>query len=171
MWERHPPTGCTCAGCTCEISEGQVGRRCWGCASPYHGQCTKPPAIHRGPWHCAACLQQYRRAGVRDVALDVELMEHLATGCLAEDVEVLTRCSRAARFLLLDDEGRLWSRGKEDTWVEVPPIGSRLAIVRKAHAACGYADGRRLLELMRSRYFWQGMARDCVATANASLTA
>lgn len=34
-------------------------------------------------------------------------MEHLATGCLAEDVEVLTRCSRAARFLLLDDEGRL----------------------------------------------------------------
>ena len=54
----------------------------------------------------------------------------------------------------LDGAGRLWTKGKEDTWVEVPPIVDRLEIARSAHATCGFADGRRLLELLRSRFFW-----------------
>ena len=71
----------------------------------------------------------------------------------------------------MDDAERLWTKGKEDTWVEVPPIVDRLEIVCSAHATCDFADGRRLLELLRSRFFWKGMARDCTALAAASLAA
>ena len=54
----------------------------------------------------------------------------------------------------LDDAGRLWTKGKGDTWVEVPPIADRLEIARSAHATCGFADGRCLLELLQSCFFW-----------------
>ena len=53
--------------------------------------------------------------------------------------------------------------------MEVPPISTRLELVQQAHATCGYADGRHLVELLRSRYFWSGMSRDCIAVAAASL--
>ena len=80
-------------------------------------------------------------------------MAHLA-GVESRDGDEFARCTLAARFMQLDDAGRLWTKGKEDTWVEVPPIADRLEIARSAHATCGFADGRRLLELLRSRFFW-----------------
>ena len=71
-------------------------------------------------------------------------------GLIAGDMDLLARCSLAAHFLWLDEGGRVWTKGKCGCCVEVPPIGSRLLIVQWAHAMSGYADGRRLLELLRS---------------------
>ena len=87
------------------------------------------------------------------MTLDSGLMAHLA-GEESRDGDEFARCTLAARFMQLDDAGRLWTKGKEDTWVEVPPITDRLEIARNAHATCGFADGRRLLELLRRRFFW-----------------
>ena len=80
-------------------------------------------------------------------------MAHLA-GVESRDGDEFARYTQAAWFMQLDDAGRLWTKGKEDTWVEVPPIADRLEIARSAHATCGFADGRHLLELLRSRFFW-----------------
>ena len=87
------------------------------------------------------------------MTLDSGLMAHLA-GVESRDGDEFACCTRAARFMQLDDAGRLWTKGKEDTWVEVPPIVDRLEIARSVHATCGFADGLRLLELLRSRFFW-----------------
>ena len=87
------------------------------------------------------------------MTLDLGLMAHLA-GMESRDGDEFARCTLAAWFMQLDNAGRLWTKGKEDTWVEVPPIADRLEIARSAHATCGFADGRRLLELLRSRFFW-----------------
>ena len=46
--------------------------------------------------------------------LDMELMEHLATGSLVRDLEVLARFSQAMCFFRLDEEGCLWSKSKRD---------------------------------------------------------
>ena len=112
-----------------------------------------PPAIHRGPWHCAKCLAHFKQRGLRDVTLDSGLMAHLA-GVELHDGDEFARCALAARFMQLDDAGRLLTKGKEDTWVEVPPIADRLEIAHSAQATCGFADGRCLLELLRSHFFW-----------------
>ena len=87
------------------------------------------------------------------MTLDSGLMAHLA-GVELRDGDEFAPCTLAARFMQLDDAGRLWTRGKEDTWVEVPPIADRLEIACSAHATCSFADGRHLLELLRSRFFW-----------------
>ena len=87
------------------------------------------------------------------MTLDAGLMAHLA-GVELHDGDEFARCTLAARFMQLDDAGRLWTKGKEDTWVEVPPIADRLEIARSVHATCGFVDGRCLLELLRSCFFW-----------------
>ena len=87
------------------------------------------------------------------MTLDQGLMAHLA-GVESHDGDEFARCTLAARVMQLDDAGRLWTKGRGGTWVEVPPITDRLEIARSAHATCGFADGRRLLELLRSRFFW-----------------
>ena len=110
-------------------------------------------------------------SGLRDVTLDMELMNYLVMGALAADMDVLSRCTLAAHFLWLDEVGRLWTQGRGEVWVEIPPINSRLDIVRKAHMSLGYSSRARLCELLRSRFFWNGMSRDCLAVAAASLTA
>ena len=76
-----------------------------------------------------ACLVQFRRAGMRDVTLDVDLMEHLATGYMSADVDTLGRCMLAARFMQVDQVGRLWMRGRGNVRVEIPQIAARLAVV------------------------------------------
>ena len=68
--------------------------------------------MHPGPWHCITCLTSFRAAGVRDVTLDVDLMEHLATGHLSANVDTVGRCTLAARFMKVDDTGRLWTKGR-----------------------------------------------------------
>ena len=80
-------------------------------------------------------------------------MAHLA-GVESRDGDEFARCTLAARFMQLDDAERLWTKGKGETWVEVPPIADRLEIACSAHATCGFADGRCPLELLRSRFFW-----------------
>ena len=53
--------------------------------------------------------------------------------------------------------------------MEVPPIALRRGIVREAHASMGYPHGHRLYQLLRSRYYWPGLHRDCVATSTESM--
>ena len=96
-------------------------------------------------------------------------MEHLATGYHDPDPEVLGRCLRAARWLTLDERGRLWASGRYYPRVEVPPLVSRRAVVEEAHAAMGYPQGYRLYQMLRGRYYWVGMHRDCVQVASACL--
>ena len=103
--------------------------------------------------------------------LDAELMSYLATGALAADMDVLGRCTLATHFLWLDEVGRLWTQGRGGVWVEIPPMNSRLDIVRKAHMSLGYPSRARLCELLCLRFFWNGMSRDCLAVAAASLMA
>ena len=110
-------------------------------------------------------------SGLRDVTLDVELMNYLATGALAADMDVLGRCTLAARFLWLDEVGRLWTQGRGGAWVEIPPINSWLDIVHEAHMSMGYPSGARLCELLRLHFFWNGMSRNCLAVVAVSLTA
>ena len=102
--------------------------------------------------------------------LDAELMSYLATGALAADIDVQGRCTLAARFLWLDEVGRLWARGHGGVWVEIPPFNSRLDIVREAHMSLGYPSRARLCELLRLHFFWNGMSRNCLAVVAASLT-
>ena len=66
---------------------------------------------------------------MRDITLDDSLMAYLATGGPVADMDLLARCSMAARFLWLDEAGRLWTRGRGGVWVEIPPIGARLELV------------------------------------------
>ena len=110
-------------------------------------------------------------SGLRDVMLDMELMSYLATGALVADMDVLGRCTLVARFLWLDEVGRLWTQGRGCVWVEIPPINSRLGIVRKVHMSLGYPSGSRLCELLCLRFFCNGMTCDCLAVAAASLMA
>ena len=86
------------------------------------------------------------------MTLEMGLMAHLA-GVESRDGDEFAPCTLAARVLQLVDAGRLWTKGKEDTWVEVPPITDRLEIACSAHATCGFAEGRCLLELLQSRFF------------------
>ena len=87
---------------------------------------------------------RFRVKGFRDITLDQELMESLAMGVHPSDVDTLGRCLRMARWLQLDNHGRLWAFGKCYPRVEVVPIAKRLLIVWEAHAALGYPHGQRL---------------------------
>ena len=64
-------------------------------------------------------------------------MSYLVTGALAADMDVLGRCTLAARFLWLDEVGRLWTLGRGGVWVEIPPINSRLDILYEVHMSLG----------------------------------
>ena len=107
-----PATDGTCTACSGEITGEQVSRNCWGCGARFHGRCTTPPAVTRGPWHCSKCLGVFRKKGLRDLTLDEGLMAHLAGSESPDGVE-FARHAQAAQFLRLDDSGRLWARGRE----------------------------------------------------------
>ena len=107
-----PATDSTCTACSGQITGEQVSHGCWGCGARFHGRCTNPPAVARGPWHCSKCLRVFRRKGLRDLTLDRGLMAHLA-GAESPDGVEFARCMRAAQSLRLDDSGQLWTRGRE----------------------------------------------------------
>ena len=137
----------TCATCEREVREMDAQRRCWGCAKLWHSCCLRAQVDWRGPWHCPTCLRRCKRAGTRDLTLDHELVGHLNGFPLPEPV--LARCCRAAKYVLLTDDGQLMVRGKHYTELEVPPLHARLGVVRHAAGALAFPDGNHLYQLLR----------------------
>lgn len=150
----------TCECCEQKVSEEDAQRRCWGCAKLWHSRCLKKPVDWRGPWHCDTCQRRYQSAGTRDITLDRELVWHLNGFALPEPA--LARCRRVAKYVSLGDDGRLRVRGRHYTELEVPPLYARLEVVRHAAGTLAFPDGDRLYQLLRQRFFWAGLRRDCL---------
>lgn len=75
-------------------------------------------------------------------------------------LEVKERCQAAARWLKWE-RGRLWVNdivGER----EVPPLYERAGIIESAYLSLGCPGGERLYSLLRTRFYWKGMKRDCV---------
>ena len=51
-----------------------------------------------------------KRSRVQDITLDNTLMQYLAHGRVPEEKAAEFRVKRAAAFLKLDDEGKLWAK-------------------------------------------------------------
>lgn len=45
---------------------------------------------------------------------------------------------------------------------EVPPLWERLDLIRRTYYSLGCPGGERLYQLLRERYYWHGMKRDCL---------
>ena len=80
---------------------------------------------------------------------------------------VLGQCERATRYVTLADDGRLYVRGRHYTQLEVPPLYARLEIVRYMAGSLAFPDGNRLYQLLRQRFFWSGLQRDCLLVARS----
>ena len=62
-------------------------------------------------------------------------------------------------------------RGRGYADLTVPPLYDRISIVRHVSGTLAFPDGERLYQLMRTRYFWPGLKRDCVLVARSSVCA
>lgn len=93
-----------------------------------------------------------------DITLDRDVMCFVAgTGVVTDATP--HRVARASAWLAWED-GQLWctTPGRR----RIPPMAERQDIVREAAHAHGYPGGARLKSLLATRYYWQGLAKDCV---------
>ena len=64
------------------------------------------------------------------------------------------------------EDGHLWYKPEEEgPPLIVRPIHDRCAIVKAVHAALAAPSGERLYALLRSRYWWKGIYKDCLKRA------
>ena len=111
------------------------------------------------------CREGLAGAGKRDLLLDQTLMHLVATGEMPEGVlpEDAHRCRQAARWLRYE-RGQLWVDERR-----VPAMWEREALIQRAATTMGLPHGSRLYPLLRARYYWAGMSRDCLAVCARSL--
>lgn len=69
------------------------------------------------------------------------------------------RISRAASWLMWDGTA-LWNMVKGRR--RIPAVVERRQLVEAAARSLGYPGGRRLRQLLVSRYYWRGLATDCL---------
>lgn len=55
-------------------------KRCWGCDRWFHRDCALGDHWGPGPTHCEECWVWFRERGIREVALDPELMYRVVVG-------------------------------------------------------------------------------------------
>jgi hypothetical protein len=101
---------------------------------------------------------------VREVVLDTDLMHQVVVGVARPGVDDVTkaRCEAAARHFRWDGE-KLHIRGQDGMEREVVPWGRRKRLVREVAAQLGFPGGKRLYPLLKVRYYWVAMQRDCIA--------
>ena len=96
-----------------------------------------------------------------DITLDRNVMRWLVLGNLAgtEGVTEEARCARVSAWFVWRGAS-LHVAGKDGR--RVPPICERKGLVEEAALQLGLPGGDRLYQLLRTRYYWSGMRRDCV---------
>ncbi len=94
----------------CEVCKKRTywadSRQCWGCASCFHPPCLGLTGVGSRPFHCPACLQEFERAGVDDITLDVNVMRTVVEGQPpGANPDERDRCTRVAAWFLWDGTG------------------------------------------------------------------
>ena len=84
VWDGNASTPRCCMRCS-KVIEGEEPLWCHGCGGHAHRGCVKKQPLSRGPWHCGKCRGKFRRAGRRDVTLDVALLAYLVDAVLPGD--------------------------------------------------------------------------------------
>ena len=139
------------------------GMRCWRGSKYYHYRCLGMARVSRGPWVCPSCRERSIALGEKDIVLDEHLMQTVVTREAPAVWPLLEveRCVRAARWLK-------WSRGAlwvcDDVYGErrIPPLWEREALVRYTAMQLGFPHGSRVYCLLRQRYYWANLRRDCI---------
>ena len=92
--------------------------------------------------------------------MDAPLMHVVCGGDLAELKESdRERCEKVSAWWEWRD-GQLWTA--KGRWRRVPPIVKRARLTRAAAESLGFPSGATLAPLLAQRYYWHGLARDCV---------
>jgi hypothetical protein len=75
------------------------------------------------------------------------------------------RVRRASAYYAVDDKGLIWVLGPRGTWLRVPWLKDRTALVQEVHLEVGLCNGEKLYQFMRTKYFWAGMRNFCLQQA------
>ena len=68
------------------------------------------------------------------------------------------------------EDGHLWYKPEEEgPPLIVPLIRDRHAIVKAVHATLAAPSGEQLYALLRSRYWWKGIYKDCLKRARLAV--
>lgn len=88
---------------------------------------------------------------MHDITLDEVLLRFLALGELPDDAADYQRCQSVANYVQLEDNGCLLLKAtdKEPARI-VPPLKSRLKLLKNAHRYAGYPGADRLYQLVKT---------------------
>jgi transposase InsO family protein len=151
---------------------------CDCCNAGFHIDCLDPPlsGVPRGPWNCTACLQRGRAAVPTDIAEDYGVLHFLATGKPPEEastVEARRIRRRASNYYFDTNEKPFDWTPKHVTLMKnagekyppriVPWKEDRLDIIKEMHDTMGHYGIVRTFNLVKERYYWQGMYEDVLA--------
>lgn len=95
--------------------------------------------------------------------MDEPLLRYLAVGYRPSDPKEIARVIRASAFLKMDENHRLWAKSKGIYDREIPPMKHRMKILSEIATALAFPNGKRLYDLVKERYYWDGMMADCLA--------
>jgi hypothetical protein len=105
-----------------------------------------------------------------DVLLDEALLCYLSHKQLPVDAAEATRVVQASKYIHMNREGKVYISGPlEGVPRLVPEFRFRKQIVQAALPLSGFASGRRIYELLRQHYYWDGLLKDCEEVASASV--
>jgi hypothetical protein len=100
------------------------------------------------------------KLGIRDITLHEEVISKvMGLEVKSDNAEEANRVARVASWFKWENS-KLWLKGDLDR--EVPPICSRAHIIATAAQQLAYPGGGRLYQLLKPRFYWEGMKLDCI---------
>ena len=125
---------------TCHGDAGDV--LCWGCDATIHRNCLPIAArLIRSPWYCPGCTESF--IGCKEVTFDRDLMNFLTDSIVPIDPATERRVLQAAKFMKWEDN-RLFIKGKNEVWLQIPPPKDRQRIIEYTAEVTGLPGPDRL---------------------------
>lgn len=148
---------------------------CDTCDAGYHIDCLDPPltGVPRVPWHCASCTEHRAPALPADITEDDSVLQFLAEGEPpqgASSVEAKRIRRRASNYYIdqvehaaqpIDWATKQYTLMRKAVGIHPPRVvpwpEDRLDIIRGLHESLGHFGITRTYNLVKERYYWQGM--------------
>ena len=136
---------------------------CDKCEATYHSMCAKDKGmvVHEGPFFCHICRGIIAMEGAADIMEDYPLLDYLFTGVLPKDLEELQRIKILASLYRAhgnEVQVHVLDHLRIKHWVNVPPVPTRVDIIKDTHETLGHIGRERLLGSLKQWYWWPGMA-------------